>query len=438
MGNRRIRTFWLDLNGLSHGRYIPAARVAEHTHHAITTLVMGIDGEIQPIEGYSGDVGFPDMSATVDPATLRPGWESETDVAVAALTTGDDEPVAICPRNALSAAVDAWRALGYEPHIGYELEFYVFEPDDVIEGGWRRAAGPAHRVYGTGPFSDPTGLLLTYFDLAESMSLDLEGVMAEFSPGQMEINLRYGPAMEATDRAFLCREMVREVAATNGYRASFLGRPDAMQVGSGLHVNLSLSPLGSDDNAMTDPSDADGLSSLARHSIAGLIRHHEAISGWSAPLVNSYKRLRPGLIAGYWANWGLDNRTSTYRVPGQRGAATRIENRMPCGTANPYLAAAAMLHAARLGFAEQLPCPAPQVGDGDGDPNTDLHTPHTLAEGLDALEADAVLCNAMGADLTRAFLALRRYELGRWTANGDEWNPDEITAWELASYLPYY
>lgn len=438
MGNRRVRTFWSDLNGLSHGRYIPAARVAEHTHHAITTLVMGIDGEIQPIEGYSGDVGFPDMSATVDTSTLRPGWEPHTDVAVAALTTAEHEPVAICPRNALAVAVDAWRALGYEPHLGYELEFYVFVPDDVVECGWRPAAGSAHRVYGTGPFSDPTGLLLTYFDLAEAMSLGLEGVLAEFSPGQMEVNLRYGPALEATDRAFLCREMVREVAAANGYRASFLGRPDAVQVGSGLHVNLSLTSLHSDDNAMADPADADGLSSLTRHAIAGMIRHHGAISGWSAPLVNSYKRLRPGLIAGYWANWGLDNRTSTYRVPGQRGAATRIENRMPCGTANPYLAGAAMLHAARLGFTERLPCPAPQTGDGDGDPNTELHTPHTLPEALEALEADALMCDAMGADLTRAFLALRRYELGRWEANGEEWNPDEVTPWELANYLPYY
>ncbi|MEO6654037.1 MAG: glutamine synthetase family protein [Ilumatobacteraceae bacterium] len=438
MGNRRVRTFWSDLNGLSHGRYIPAARVTEHTHHAITTLVMGIDGEIQPVAGYSGDVGFPDMSATVDPGSLRPGWEPDTDVAVASLTKSDDTPVAICPRTALATAVDGWRALGYEAHIGYELEFYVFEPDEASESGWRPAAGQAHRVYGTGPFSDPTGLLLDYFDLAESMRLDLEGVMAEFSPGQMEINLRYGPALDATDRAFLCREMVREVAAAKGYRASFLGRPDAMQVGSGLHINLSFTPIEGADNSMADPSDPDGLSDLTRHAIAGLIRHHEAISGWSAPLTNSYKRLRPGLIAGYWANWGLDNRTSTYRVPAQRGAATRIENRMPCGTANPYLAAAAMLHAARLGFMEALPCPEPQAGDGDGEPNTDRHTPHTLPEGLAALERDEALCAEMGVDLTRAFLALRRYELGRAEASGEPWNPDEITTWELASYLPFY
>ena len=437
MGNRRVRTLWCDLNGLAHGRYIPEHRIDEATHHAITTLVMGIDGAIQPVDGYSGDVGYPDMNATAIPATRRSGWEADTDVAVASLTFGES-PVAICPRNALVRAVDAWRAIGFEPHLGYELEFYVFTADADSPGGWRVASGPAHRVYGTGPFSDPTGLLITYYDLVEQMDLGLEGVMAEFSPGQMEINLRYGPALDATDRAFVCREMVREVAAGRGYRASFMGRPDATAVGSGLHVNLSVAPIGGGPNAYFDTSDPHGLSDLARQSIAGLIEHHDAIAGWSAPLVNSYKRLRPGLIAGYWANWGLDNRSSTYRVPGERGGATRIENRMPCGTANPYLAAAAMLNAALLGVVGEAACPEPQAGDGDSEPNTDRHTPHTLAEALDALESDAAMAEAMGSELLRTHLALRRYELSRWEAAGETWDPESIAAWELDAYLPYY
>ena len=428
---------WCDLNGLSHGRYIPERRIAEHTHHAITTLVMGIDGEIQPVAGYSADVGYPDMSATVVPETRRPGWEPGTDVAIAALSFADS-PVHIDPRHALVRATDAWHALGYEPYLGFELEFYVFEKDDDSTAGWRPAGGPAHRVYGTGPFSDPTGLLTDYYDLAEHMELGLEGVMAEFSPGQMEINLHYGPAVDATDRAFVCREMAREVAAHKGYLVSFLGRPHPLLVGSGLHVNMSLRRIGSEQNAFDDPNAEHGLTELARRSLAGLVEHHEAVAGWSAPLVNSYRRLQPGLIAGYWANWGLDNRISTYRVPGERGRSTRIENRMPCGTANPYLAAAAMLDAARLGVEAGLVCPPPQAGDGDTEPNTDRHTPDTLGEALDALEADTAMCDAMGADLVRAYLALRRYELGRWEATGGTWDPHAVGDWELAAYLPYY
>ena len=81
------------------------------------------------------------------------------------------------------------------------------------------------------------------YDAAEQCELDLEGVLGEFHPGQMEVNLRYGPALDAADRAFICKEMTREVAARKGYWITYMGRPMAHLVGSGLHVNLSLSPV---------------------------------------------------------------------------------------------------------------------------------------------------------------------------------------------------
>ncbi len=436
--NRRVRTVWSDLNGLTHGRYIPSAKFDTHTHHAVTTLSMSPEGEILPIAGYSADVGFPDLSAVPLPETRRPGWEPDTDVAICELRYVDDEPLALCPRAALARAVDGWRAIGFEPQLGFELELYLLEPDETADGGWRPAGGPGHRVYGVGLGGDPTGLALEYFDAVEAMEIGLEGVLTEFSPGQLEVNLTYGPALAAADNAVLVKEMTRELAARRGYLATYLGRPHAMSVGSGLHVNFSVVPVAGGANAFADLSQPEGLTTIARQSIGGLIAHHEAVAGLSAPLVNSYKRLMPGLIAGYWANWGLDNRFSTYRVPAERGASTRIENRLPCGTASPYLAAAATLNAALLGVVDGADCGAPQVGDADAEPNTDRHTPHTLAEALDAVEADTVLTEAMGPELVGAYLALRRHEVARWEATGEAWDPEKITAWELDSYLRFY
>jgi glutamine synthetase len=356
---------------------------------------------------------------------------------IADLEFGSDQ-LALAPRNALKRAVDAWRALGYEPMLGFELEFYIMRPSADAPGGYAPLQLPSHRVYGVGLGGVDTGLTFDLFDTAEHCELDIEGVMAEFSPGQMELNLKYGTALDSADRAFVAKELVREVAARNGHWATFIGRPIVDGVGSGLHINLSLNPVGGGRNAFDDPSAEHGLSSLARQCMGGLLAHHEGLAAMSAPLVNSYKRLIPGIIAGYWANWGLDNRISTFRVPGERGDATRIENRMPCGSANPYLAAAVMLNAALLGAVDGKDCGDPQVGDGDSEPNTDRHTPHTLGEALDAFEADSVLCEAMGADLVRCFLTLRRDELARWEASGNDWSVDTITDWELAEYLPFY
>ncbi len=428
---------WSDLNGLSHGRYVPEARLNEHGHHAVTTLSMTITRDILPIDGYSGDVGFPDMSTVPDLDSRRPGWEPETDVVIADLEFRHG-PLSIAPRTALRNAVEAWRSLGYEPMLGYEMEFYVLQPISDLPGGYGPLPFASHRVYGVGLGGDGTGVMLDLYDAAEHCELDLEGMMGEFHPGQMELNMRYGPALDAADRAFICKEMTREVAARNGYWVTYMGRPIAQYVGSGLHINFSLVPVGGGSNAFDDPTAEHGLSALARQCIGGLIAHHEALAAMSAPLVNSYKRLMPGIIAGYWANWGLDNRTSTYRVPGERGESTRIENRMPCGSANPYLAAAAMLDAALLGVTDGLDCGEPQSGDGDVEPNTDRHTPHTLAEAVDALEADKALCEALDNDLVRVFTAIRRDELRRWDEHGEEWSVESVSEWELEQYLPFY
>ena len=398
---------------------------------------MGIDGDILPVAGYGPDVGYADLSTVPLADSARPGWEVETDVAIADLFY-NGQPLALCPRAALRRAVDAWASLGYEPHLGFEMEFYVMQPNADAPGGFGPLSLPSHRVYGVGLGGDNTGLMFDLYDAAESCELEIEGILGEFHPGQMELNMKYGPALDAADRAFICKEMTRELAARKGYWITYMGRPMAHLVGSGLHINFSLTPVHGGANAFDDPAADHGLSSLARQCLGGLIAHHEAMAAMSAPLVNSYRRLVPGIIAGYWANWGLDNRISTYRIPAERGPATRVENRMPCGSANPYLAAAVMLNAALLGVVDGRDCGDPQIGDGDVKPNTDRHTPHDLGAALAALEADTVLCEAMGLDLVKAFVTIRNDELAKWKAADGTWDVSSISRWELEHYLPYF
>jgi glutamine synthetase len=432
---------WCDIDGLAHGRYVPTRRADSVAHHAVTSLLTTFRRDIVELDGYSTDAGFPDMTASPLPESRRPGWEPDTDVVLASLSFGG-EPLAICPRRALERVVDAWRALGYEPLIGYEIELYITASVSTsgaeLDPSALGHASPSHRVYGTGSGGDRSGLMHAVFDAAENSDLDLEAVSAEYSPGQFEINLRFGPATEMADRVFLTRELCRDIAAERGVGVTFLGRPFAGEAGSGLHLNFSLRRIDDDTNAFDSPESEHGLSALTKHCIAGLIDHHEALTAWCAPLVNSYRRLQPGIISGYWANWGLDNRISTYRVPADRGEGTRIENRLLCGSSNPYLAAAATLAAALLGHRRELACPAPQVGNGDANPNTDRHTPHTLDDALDALDRDHSLAAEVGEDMTRAYLAMRRHDAALWAEQQHEWEPNSVSEWELATYLPYF
>ncbi len=318
--SRRVRTVWSDLNGLTHGRYIPSSRIDHPTHHAITTLVMGIDGEILPVAGYASDVGFPDLTATPLIDSRHPGWEPDTDVAICRLTDAERCTAGHLP--SCRAGAGDRRVAGDRVRAASRLRARAVraERDDSSACGWSPAAAPGHRVYGVGLGGDPTGMALAYFDVAERMGLRLEGrplrVLTGADRGQHAVRSgarvgRPGRARQGDDP----RDRRRA-----GFLATYLGRPHATSVGSGLHINMSLSPVNGGPNALEDTAAEHGLSTVARQAIGGLIHHHEAVAGLSAPLANSYKRLMPGLIAGYWANWGLDNRFATYRVPAERGS----------------------------------------------------------------------------------------------------------------------
>ena len=416
----QIDILFPDLLGLAHGKTVPEARRDHPTHYAITVMVQGLDLEFLETANYSTSAGFPDMEAVYEDGTLRP-WGARR-VGLANLHFADGRPLPLDSRRALRAVMDRWGQRGLTPMSGYEMEFFLLAGRQPLT----KLPVPDHRVYGIGPGADPTGTLEAIAEAAEAADLKVEGVNSEFTPSQVEVSLHYQDAMTAADNAFLFRIIAREVARRNGIDVTFMARPFADAVGNGMHVNLSLNDA-QGRNALIDETDPNGISDLAKSFIAGLLDHHEALAAFAGPTVNSYKRLVPGMLSGYWANWGLDNRISTVRVPGQRGSGTRIEHRMADGAASPHLLTAALLAAGLSGVERGLPLPEPQVGDADAAPNTDRHTPHSLAEALDALAADSVLQSYFHPDLVEVYIELKRRECDRWSAAVTDWEQNEYS-----------
>ena len=160
------------------------------------------------------------------------------------------------------------------------------------------------------------------------------------------------------------------------------------------------------------------------------------MSALLAPHVNAYKRLKPDMLNGYWANWGHDDRTVCVRVPPARGEGTRLEHRMPDGAANPYLAAAALLHAARFGVEQEMELP-PMQQPGQP-PNTERKVPPTLEAAMQAFEADKELTEALGSWLVETFTKLKAAEWERYSKAVDDTNTTDVTPWELEYYLPFF
>jgi glutamine synthetase len=422
----RVRVLWPDHLGLARGKYVPAGLAAKGTRHCTGTWALAYDRSMTPeTPGSHWNEGLPDFDAVYQEADLRPGWEANTQVVVASLER-NGEPFSVSPRNALVRAVDDWRKIGFDPQVGIELEAYVFEPDG--HGGWRPIDTPGAFVYGTGSAVDPFGLVDAIWAACAQAEIPLESVNSEYDTPQFEFTLHYRDAVHAADDTFLFKVLAREVAQRLGLLLTFMGKPISDRGGSGLHINFSLRD-GDSRNAINDERSDDGLSTVAKHSIGGLLSHHRGLAGLLAPTVNAYKRLRPASLSGYWANWGYDHRGATIRVPAERGEGARLEHRLSDGAAVVHTAVAAVLQASRLGVEGSADPGPPESGNGLDTIDATVGVPSTLAQALDALEADESLVRALGGDLVAQHVAVKRSEWERFSA--------ATTDWELREYLVF-
>ncbi len=433
---KRVRTIFTDHLGLPRGKYIPAGLLQEGARFCIATFCLTFDRTMTP-DARGGKLleGLPDVDLDFDFHDVRASWEPNTGIVIGDLMF-HGEPVEISPRRVLRQAIADWKALGYEPTVGVEYEAYVMQPDG--KGGWEEWHTPGAYVYGTGPAVDPIGLFNEIMDTAEEIGLPVESINSEYDTPQFELTLRYSDALKAVDEAVLFKLMAREIAMKHGLRLTFMGRPFNDRGGSGFHVNFSLRDTAG-NNAYYDPQAADGLSALAKQSIAGLIAKHEPMALLCASTVNAFKRLRPAQLSGYWANWGYDHRGTTVRIPHARGKATRIEHRMGDGAANPYLVTAAVLQAARLGVVNQYPLPAAEELDCMESQSTDRHTPDNLLEACEALEADTAFVEAMGSAAVEHLIAIKRFEWEKYVEAVPDWKTTDktVTDWELNFYQPF-
>jgi len=423
-----VRVLYPDLHGVARGKDVP---IAEFDHAmekglCFCSAVMGTDLRHTPVRG--GEEGYPDLIARPDVATMAPlPWEPGVAVCLADLGPAEGGHPIPDPRGAVRAGVDALRALGLDPVVGPELEFFLVRRDPSAPNGIARRVDNLSMVYTVGPQADPDGVVRGMTESLAQLGLGVFAYNHEFMNSQYEINLRHGDAVTAADRAFLLKACVKDIAAQHGLVATFMGKPFNDQGGSGTHLHLSLNRDGR--NAFDDAEGRDGVSDELRWFIGGLLAHAPALMAFLNPTVNAYRRIQPDSLAPTHANWGWDNRSTFVRIPPERGGATRIEIRVGDGAANPYLAIAAALAAGTDGIRRRLDAPAPVAGDAyRADPaSAGDSLPASLDEALDALEADEVLSAAVGPEIVGTFLAVKRFELERHRA----W----VSDWDVAEYL---
>jgi glutamine synthetase len=419
-----VRVVFSDLHGIERGKDVPVRdfdAVAERGL-GFCWAVMGTDLRHTPVVG--GEIGYPDMVARPDLSTLvRLPWEPEVAHCLADLErvpAGVPEPTD--PRGAVRRAVAALEEVGLSPVIGPELEFFLCERDPDAPGGVRRYVDNMSMVYTVGRQADPRGISGQLLGHCADLGIGAFAANHEYMNSQYEINLRESGALDAADRAFRLKAAVKDFAAQQGLLATFMGRPFNDQGGSGFHLHVSLERDGA--NACAE---GDEVAPVTRAFTAGVLAHASALMALLNPTINAYRRILPDSLAPTHANWGLDNRTTFVRIPPERGEGARLEIRVGDGSANPYLAIAATLAAGLDGIKNELDPGEPLEGDAYRAPEESQGAPlpSSLEAAIDALEADAVLCEALGSETVETFTTIKRFEIERHSSHVSDWELDE-------------
>src|SRR5262245_7550960 len=375
--------------------------------------LLAVDVDMNTVDGYamsSWSAGYGDLGMRPDLGTLRlVPWHEGTAMVLADVVWLDASDVVASPRQILRRQLDLLASDGLTAYAGTELEFIVYR--DSYEQAWQRGyrdLTPAnlynvdYSVLGTARVEP---LLRRIRNEMAGAGLTPESAKGECNLGQHEIAFRYADALACADGHVIYKTGAKEIAAQEGMALTFMAKPNARE-GNSCHVHFSLRAL-DDDRPLFKGEQC--MSEMRRHAIAGLLATARDFTVLHAPNINSYKRFQPGTFAPTALRWGVDNRTCSLRVVGHESSSIRVENRVPGGDVNPYLAIAAMIAGALHGIENRLELEEAMTGNAYEDAMAP-RVPSTLREALGLWESSHLAREAFGDEVIAHYANNARIE----------------------------
>ncbi|MDH3914521.1 MAG: glutamine synthetase family protein [Chromatiales bacterium] len=407
-----------DANGIVRGKRIRRDALGKVYEKGICLpgSIFGCDicGDTVETTGLGFDRGDSDDICLPVPDTLSlTGWQSGADAQVImSMFEADGTPFFADPRQVLERVLARFRADGLNPMIAVELEFYLLDREAGAGGAPQPPMSPvtgeresSTQVYGMAELDAYSAFLDEVDRLCSMQNLPADTAVAEYAPGQYEINLHHvADAAAACDQAMLLKRIIKRAAERFGMDATFMAKPYADRSGSGTHIHVSMLDAGG-GNVFEDASPAG--SEALRYAVGGLLEAMPESMAILAPNANSFRRFQPGNFVPMTPCWGANNRTTAIRIPAGDPAARRIEHRVAGADANVYLVVAAVLAGMHHGMANEIEPPPPSEGDAAAEEGT---LPNSWLHAIEALQRGAILPGYLGEDFLRVFAACRRQE----------------------------
>ncbi|KRC65982.1 glutamine synthetase [Aeromicrobium sp. Root236] len=404
-----------------HGQYFLDFVVEAGTEGC--NYLLSVDVDMNTVDGYemsSWDKGYGDMEFALDFDTIRVLTHLPATAMIQCdLVWLDHQPVVQSPRTILKAQLAKAADAGFTALAGTELEFILF--DTTYEAAWSSGyqdLTPANQYNIDYSIVGTTRVEPLLRDIRNTMyaaGMNVEGAKGECNFGQHEIGFLYDEALVTADNHAVYKTAAKEIASAHGKALTFMAKYNERE-GNSCHIHLSL--------RNTDGGiafwDGDARTPTYDRFIAGILATMRDFTLLYAPNINSYKRFAGGSFAPTTIAWGLDNRTCAVRLVG-KGPSARLENRVPGGDTNPYLALAAMVAGGLYGIDHELELEPEQTGNAYASDKPKV--PTTLREAREAWHGSAIAREVFGDEVVDHYTNMADVELAAFDA--------AVTDWEL-------
>ena len=431
----RIKVAVSDIDGVLRGKYINKEKLlsALDSGFGFCSVVFGWDSndacyDNTTLTGWH--TGFPDATARIDLSTFRRiPWDDDVPFFLADFDDGMGGGLPMCPRQVLKRVLKRAEKMGVQALTGVEYEWFNFRetPQSFAGKGYSRPEPITPGMFGYSliRMNQNQPFFKALMEEMPQFGIPIEGLHTETGPGVFEAAILYSEALESADRGVLFKLAAKEIGHRFGIMPSFMAKWSTQYPGCSGHVHQSLTD--GKKNLFYDAKGTHGMSKLFQSYLAGQLAFMEEFQPLYAPTVNSYKRL----VDGYWApvkpTWGIDNRTTSFRVIAGSPKATRLETRCPGADVNAYLGIAACIAAGLQGVEQGLKLTDQPI---QGDTARLAQIPRfarTLKEATEKLKGSAIARDWFGEPFVDHFVRTREWEWRQFQ--------DAVTDWELKRYF---
>jgi len=387
-----------------------------------------VDLDMYTVPGYkssSWDTGYGDMTIKPDLSTIRilPWLEKTAIVICDSYDHHGKHPLPHSTRQILKDTIQKANAMGFEPMVGSELEFFLFDQtyneihsshyNNLKESSWYIQDYIIFQTSKEEPYMQELRNALL------GAGIYVECSKGEASPGQEEINVVFTDALTMADDHIIIKNAAKEIAHKQNKAVTFMAKYKTNVCGSSCHIHNSLYDKKTKKNVFADTKDKMGMSKIFKSYIAGQIEFLRDISIFLAPNVNSYKRFQEGSFAPTKSVWGVDNRTAGFRLAGH-GNSIRIECRVPGADVNPYLSFAALVGAGLYGIEHKLQLEKDLSGNLYQRKKA-KEIPKTFNEAIDSAKKSKLLKHIFKQEVLEHYIHAAEWEQSEYDKSVNDW-----------------